>query len=336
MSLAWGTVALLAFLLPGFLFFVGIYMPEKFTRDAAPRSVLGQLAGTILISVAIHGALFVALRNLCLADGTLVALLAFAAISLAGGAWLFRQAGTARWWLTIAAALGGGVALYLWVAGGSAFCVDTLILLAAFQLQGAEDHVSLHALAQNLTVNSSRILLYLGVSSAAGLLVGWFAGTQVLHGRLRFLAQHPWVYRLAIKPEQSGDAFTFAYLLTHVRAEDRVLLYRGVLRDFALARDGRFSYVVLTGPQRGYLRLLEQKSAVSIDERPIGMTTVSGNRDANDDSRLLVVEGEDIANVVFERNRYKETPRTKEVIQMALAYFAGRVHEAHERKKKPE
>lgn len=72
--------------------------------------------------------------------------------------------------------------------------------------------------------------------------------------RLRFLAQHPWVYRLAIKPEQSGDAFTFAYLLTHVRQDDRVLLYRGVLRDFALARDGRFSYVVLTGPQRGYLR----------------------------------------------------------------------------------
>jgi hypothetical protein len=38
--------------------------------------------------------------------------------------------------------------------------------------------------------------------------------------------------------------------------------------------------------------------------------------------------------VVFERQRYRETPRTKDVLKVALGYIVGRAHEARERDRK--
>ena len=38
MSIAWSGIVLLVLLLPGFLFFVGLYFPEKVTRE---REALG-------------------------------------------------------------------------------------------------------------------------------------------------------------------------------------------------------------------------------------------------------------------------------------------------------
>ena len=65
MSIAWSGVVLLVLLLPGFLFFVGLYFPEKFTREVVERSPLAQLAGTVLIAFLVHGALFLFNRLAC-------------------------------------------------------------------------------------------------------------------------------------------------------------------------------------------------------------------------------------------------------------------------------
>ena len=54
MSLAWTTVVLLILLLPGFLFFVGLYSPERISRDKVQDSALGRLAGVVLISFLTH------------------------------------------------------------------------------------------------------------------------------------------------------------------------------------------------------------------------------------------------------------------------------------------
>ena len=58
MSIAWGSLVLLVVLLPGVLFFVGLHIPEKFTRDAVEQSALGQLAAVLCVSLFAHGALF--------------------------------------------------------------------------------------------------------------------------------------------------------------------------------------------------------------------------------------------------------------------------------------
>lgn len=65
MSFAWATVALLVFLLPGFLFLTGLFLPEQFTRETGPRSPLGQLASIVLISVLVHGILYYTVNSGC-------------------------------------------------------------------------------------------------------------------------------------------------------------------------------------------------------------------------------------------------------------------------------
>jgi hypothetical protein len=64
-SLAWGSLVVLLLLLPGVLFFVGIYIPEKFTRETAERSPLGQLAAVLVISFGVQGVLYWLLSVLC-------------------------------------------------------------------------------------------------------------------------------------------------------------------------------------------------------------------------------------------------------------------------------
>jgi hypothetical protein len=58
-SIAWTTVVLVVLLLPGVLFAVGLYLPEQFTRETAPRSPLGQLAGVVFVSLLVHGGYYV-------------------------------------------------------------------------------------------------------------------------------------------------------------------------------------------------------------------------------------------------------------------------------------
>ncbi|HEX6748243.1 MAG TPA: hypothetical protein VF092_13185 [Longimicrobium sp.] len=53
-SIAWSTVAVLALLLPGFLFFTGLNTPEGFSRDLAPRNPLGTLSAVVLVSFVTH------------------------------------------------------------------------------------------------------------------------------------------------------------------------------------------------------------------------------------------------------------------------------------------
>lgn len=65
MSIAWSGIVLLVLLLPGFLFFIGLYFPEKFTREVVERSPLGQLAGSVLIAFVVHGVLYLLNAGLC-------------------------------------------------------------------------------------------------------------------------------------------------------------------------------------------------------------------------------------------------------------------------------
>lgn len=58
MSIAWGSLVLLIVLLPGVLFFVGLHIPEKFTRDTVEQGALAQLTAVLCVSLFVHGTLF--------------------------------------------------------------------------------------------------------------------------------------------------------------------------------------------------------------------------------------------------------------------------------------
>ena len=79
------------------------------------------------------------------------------------------------------------------------------------------------------------ILAYLLSAASAGVLLGYLFGKFVAQ-RMRGLTPHPWVFDLRV-----GDNYTIAYVLTNVKDGDRVLLYHGFLKWFALKKDGTFA-----------------------------------------------------------------------------------------------
>lgn len=259
MSLAWGSLVLVVVLLPGVLFFFGLYIPEKFTRDVTERSALGQLAGVLLISVIVHGAFYAAAPLFC-------------------------------GWRPSAAL-------------PAVPCVDIERFLAALTLDRAGDQ-AVRRVAASISGDRYWILLYVVASAAAGVALGWLVGHRVVKGNFSFLTQHRWVYKLSL-----GDRLTTAWVLTNIREGNRVLMYRGFPRAFHLKRDGTFSYVVLEHVRRGYLVLGEKAPFASESGRwpPMGQSTRTQERTDPIAHRrryvesLFAIEGEDIANVVFDR-----------------------------------
>jgi hypothetical protein len=190
--------------------------------------------------------------------------------------------------------------------------IDLEVVLATLQLQGAE-RMPLRELAEALRRSRWGILGYVLVASALGLGAGWAVGSAQ-QGILRRLVQYSWIY--ALKPDQNR-AYVLAYVMTNVREAGRVLMYRGYLEQFGLMRNGTFAYLVLADPARYYMRL--EEDGPRTDEptawRTIGAQSAGGGGAA--DTRTLsylVVEGEDVANVVFERYEYTVPPGLLEVL----------------------
>lgn len=261
MSFAWATIALLVLLLPGFLFFVTLYIPERFTRDTVPRGPLGHLAAAVLISFAIHG-------------------LGYATLAPR---------------------------------------VDTEALLAILQLQGAES-MALGQLAEVLERSRWWLFFYLTVTCGVGAFGGFVVGKVQAGGGLPGLVQHSWIYDLRPTTESQ---YVIAYAMTNVKEGPRVLMYKGFLEQFGLRADGRFSYLVLSKPIRYYMHL-EPDGAVTADKtnwREIGARTLA---EATDEHLLtyLVIEGEDLANVVFERYSWPATRALVEAMHGSDSEFA--------------
>lgn len=252
MSLAWGSLVLLLVLLPGVLFFVGLYIPEKFTRDASERSALGQLAGVLLIAIVVHGVLYNLSPLVC---------------------------------------------------GTRLPCIDMGLFLRALTLDKPENRF-LPIVADSIAENRSWILAYIALSSVFGAGLGWLTGSGAVAGQLPFLTQHRWAYRLSV-----GDKLTTAWVLTGIQAGDRVLMYRGFLHAFHLKRDGTFSYVVLEHVRRGFLELGAEGPAASKGGKWPSMGQSTRAADTRElaasrrhyDETLFAIEGEDIANIVFDR-----------------------------------
>ena len=136
-----------------------------------------------------------------------------------------------------------------------------------------------------------------------GLLLGYSYGRASALPFQRGLARHPWVYGLSTKGP------TYAYVMTHVRQDDRVLMYKGFLRAFGLRQDGRLSYLALSDVTRLYMVLASDGSVTSgMDEqRAIGASSPNSivlpselGAPRKRVRSLFVVEGEDVANAVFD------------------------------------
>lgn len=286
MNLAWGGIVLLVLLLPGFLFFVGFYIPERFTRQLAERSALGHLAGTVLVSFVVHSLFFVVDQSLC----------------------------TTR-------------------------CVrlDRLVSLITLTQPST---AQLNQIMPSITDHSLAIIGYNLLAASAGLVLGVIAGAGVVFGPFRFLAQHTWVYGLLIEePDGPGRAcrwlvrkapwtgklqfiatrvaaaeraVTLAYALTRTQHDGRILMYRGYLKAFGIRSDGTFTYLVLVQSLRLYLRLEEGQPTTTPRDN---WHMISSRQPAGlgPPSPYLFIDGQDLANVLFDRERLPNPVSTSEL-----------------------
>jgi hypothetical protein len=269
MSLAWGSLVLLILLLPGFLFFVGLALPEQFARETAERSALGQLAAVLSVSFFIHSSLYILLGLGC---------------------------------------------------GGIIPCVAIEYLFSSLKFDSSPGLGA--ALALQIESFAVWIFSYVSIACLLGTFFGYLTGKMVIRGWLKGLTQHTWIYDLTVK-----DNFTIAYVLTGVRHEDHVVMYQGFLEAFGLQKDGRFSYVVLRNVMRGYMHLSSQKPSTSPKSQwqPIGasgvlLTDVEGQevKYRRKDRTYLMIEGEDIANIVFDRLEF-DAAAANEDLQALIA-----------------
>jgi hypothetical protein len=213
------------------------------------------------------------------------------------------------------------------VCGGSLPCVSihSLLDVASYDSVSATSAASIDWMLHRYRW---WVLAYVTGTSGVGIFLGYCYGKLSAARRIRGLSRHPWVHALKV------EGLTYGYVLTHVRHEDRVLMYKGFLRAFGLQQDGRFSYIVLTGVTRFYLELGENGSETSRLETqkviggstPAGVVTpVVAAAPHRRVESLFVIEGEDIANVVFDILELEAKPVPDDELRRIVTEEAAKI-----------
>jgi hypothetical protein len=321
-SIAWSTIAFLVLLLPGFLFLLGIYLPENFTRETAPRSALGQLAATVLIALVVHGSVYAISQSLhfrWLPSIDLEQVFHLLQVeplphtefqSIALGIERYR------WWILAYTLVTSGIGLMLGREVGCLIVSGRLGALAEhawvydLRVEGIEDRpVGLIVLALSWAARLWSLLL-----RGLGRMKSWIAAR--LPARPRMIGRN----LLRYLQRERLQTVTVAYAVTDIVHQERYLLYRGLLKAFGLSRDGRPQYLVLSNVLRSYMLLGASASATSADWHAIGSS--DNSRTKLPGARLssyLVLSGDHVLNVVFDRHAFTETRAGIRALDAALA-----------------
>jgi hypothetical protein len=312
-SIAWSTVAFLVLLLPGFLFFVGLYLPENFTRETAPRSAFGQLAATVLVAFLVHGLLYALSWSLS-ADwiphvrlNYLLQLLQVEALTDREFAEIVRNIEEFRWWVFLYVI--GTCLLGLWAG------YETGCLIVGGPLRRLAEHAWVYDLrVEGGTEKAPGLILKLAaLARAAEVGLARRLPGGVLHAVRAFGAR------------LSGSGLrtvTVTYVLTDVGHDGRHIMYRGFLKAFGISKEGKPLYLVLSNVMRSYMLLKAEgpETGGAQNWRLIGSTTepapdLPGPRL----SSYLTVSGEHITNVVFDRHAFQQTAAGMRKLESAYA-----------------
>ena len=321
MSIAWSTIAFLVLLLPGFLFLVGIYLPENFTRETAPKSALGQLAATVLIALFVHGTVYVISQSLpfrWLPNIDLEQVLHLLQVEpLPHAEFLSIVASIERYrvWILVYLVATSALGLFL---GRELGC-----LIVSGRFRGLAEHawvydLRLEGIGERQDGVAVQGLAWLGrfgagLGHALDTIKSWLSKRLPTSARVR---AGKLLRRLQRTRVQSVSV---AYALTDTSHGERYLLYRGFLKAFGLSKDGRPNYLVLSSTRRSYLRLDELASSTSTEWHVIGSSVQKGAAPPGDRlSSYLVLSGDHVLNVVFDRHAFTQTRAGVRALDKAL------------------
>jgi hypothetical protein len=111
-------------------------------------------------------------------------------------------------------------------------------------------------------------------------------------------SDHMWAYDLSGNDGgQEKRHLVQAFVMTNVQDSNKILMYRGGLEYFRLKPDGTIAYLILDRAARFYMKLEDNHATMSSEN---DYRIVGGTSQGVLVSNRLIIEGEDIANVVFQ------------------------------------
>jgi len=155
------------------------------------------------------------------------------------------------------------------------------------------------------------IVTYLFSTALFGLLLGCLVAVGVVRGPLRFLAMHKWIYDI-IDSGRKGGIVT-AYVMTNIKENSRVLMYRGRIHELFLTKEGKISYLILKNCAKFYMTFGSDGLSTS---KQMELFSDQGSRIWD----YLQIEGANIANILFDpsTDSVKETSEGTQALQVAV------------------
>jgi len=274
-TLAWSTLVASLGLLPGFFFFLGLTLPERFTREAVVRSPLSHVAVALLTSVIVHLILLFGIRLLGL--------------------------GEPNWELVLRALLGGEALSSSASAGGP----DRIVVLAAY--------VEANALgALSYVVISSAAGTAFGWFVGIAVVNQWAVAWRLAQHRWLFKLRVP---RSNTATQTIASAVTSLRGRASLREETLAMVVQGPLHSFGVGTDGQIRYLVLQEPiERFYVQFSERSpTTTALSSTVVGDSDSLEVRGQRIDGRLFYLAGEHIENIVFEQSESVDMSETGEL-----------------------
>lgn len=267
MSLLWSTAGILALLIPGVAFVLLNHSADYFTRVARATTPLRQFVAIVAVATLIHGFLFFLLTRVPVCSNL----------------------------------------------GFLGRCIDVQLLLETVRFFSVPESGDTARLASVIQRDAVWGLWYLTVATILGGGAGIVYSRSVVLGPAEALAQYPWAYLISPAPAKSVwktikrllglDDVRYPYfanVVTKIKENENILVYRGEIEDFGIGRSGELRYLALSAPERCYLQLEGDGAAIDHDWHTIGSSSEADSGQYPTTGRhLFFVEGRDVEHVVF-------------------------------------
>lgn len=188
------------------------------------------------------------------------------------------------------------------------FCGNIIPCAKAVYLSSALHSSSISAdstvsLAQSLYFRKY-IFFYIVATCVVGYVLGKTLSYIIMKGFFRASSEHPWIRDIVV-----DGGVVLAHVLTNIREDDRILMYKGLVKEIYATAEGQLSYLMISNAERYYMILDEDYpkiEMVSMNSRH-GETSLKKARihpagsGSNIEWNKLLIGGDEIANVVFQR-----------------------------------
>lgn len=155
---------------------------------------------------------------------------------------------------------------------------------------------------------------YILGTAAIGLIFGCLFSWTISRGLLQFLATHKWINQV-MRSMKRG--LVTAYVMTTTKENKRILMYKGILAEFYLSPDGKFTYLILKSCSRFFMKFEEDAPTTTTQLQLFGTGQDHRPQQVWD---YLLIDGANVANVLFDPSpQIRETSAGDQLLNEEIA-----------------